>query len=289
MRGACRSSGRGGIRTRAAGDRTRAGRRGPAGPHAEGSAPPDACLNCGHAFVPTRLNSCPECGQDTNLKPPTLREFAQQFGGSDIAVEGALWRSLKPLPLRTGELTREYLEERRRRYVLPLRLYLTISVIVLLLLRTVAFVDEGKFEVAVNQAKPPSAVTVGFGFGEAGLRYSVFLQPPAGVAVPPPADADDARAEADGSISQALGGARVDEHRQRDVRAVAGFGVPAVTGLLESAAALDRAPGIRPACPCFRLRDAGPDADRLGVAQRGGTLAVPVYGLPAMRSVSGGR
>jgi hypothetical protein len=69
------------------------------------------------------------------VQPPTLREFAQQFGGAYFSTEGAMWRTLKLLLFKPGELTRQYLAGRRKHYVLPLRLYLTISVLVLLVFR----------------------------------------------------------------------------------------------------------------------------------------------------------
>lgn len=75
------------------------------------------------------------------MRAPTLREFAQQFGGHYLATEGALWRTLKLLFLKPGALTREYLAGRRRRYVQPLRLYLTISLFALLALRLATTVD----------------------------------------------------------------------------------------------------------------------------------------------------
>jgi hypothetical protein len=100
-----------------------------------------ACLNCDEPFGDATPNYCPACGQETRTKPPTLHEFAQQFAGSYIAAEGALWRSLKLLLFKPGQLTREYLEGRRRRYVLPLRLYLTISLLALLALRMGAHVE----------------------------------------------------------------------------------------------------------------------------------------------------
>jgi Protein of unknown function (DUF3667) len=78
---------------------------------------------------------CGGCGQETTLKPPTVREFVQQLGGAYFSTEGALWRTLLLLMAKPGELTRQYLVGRRKHYVLPLRLYLTISVITLLLLR----------------------------------------------------------------------------------------------------------------------------------------------------------
>ncbi len=94
-----------------------------------------ACLNCSEPFGERRPRFCPACGQETRVRPPTLLEFAQQFGGAYVATEGALWRTLKLLLLQPGELTRQYLAGRRKHYVLPLRLYLTISVLVLLALR----------------------------------------------------------------------------------------------------------------------------------------------------------
>jgi hypothetical protein len=96
-----------------------------------------ACANCGAPFVPERRSFCPECGQDTRVDPPPLREWAQQFGGAYISTEGALWRTLRLLLTRPGELTAQYLAGRRKHYVLPLRLYLTISVLLLLLTRMV--------------------------------------------------------------------------------------------------------------------------------------------------------
>jgi len=94
------------------------------------------CLNCGAAFAPlTMPKFCPACGQETTLLPPTLREFAQQFGGAYVSTEGALWRTLKLLVLKPGELTVQYLAGRRKHYVLPLRLYLTVSLVLLLVVR----------------------------------------------------------------------------------------------------------------------------------------------------------
>ncbi|MDC8785889.1 DUF3667 domain-containing protein [Roseateles koreensis] len=98
---------------------------------------PGICPNCGVSLPNPQPNYCGHCGQETQLLPPTLLEFAQQFGGSYIAMEGALWRTLWRLLLWPGQLTLEYFAGRRRRYVLPLRLYLTISVLALVLLRMV--------------------------------------------------------------------------------------------------------------------------------------------------------
>ncbi|MCV2349240.1 DUF3667 domain-containing protein [Paucibacter sp. Y2R2-4] len=98
---------------------------------------PPACPNCGTTFAEPRPKYCGECGQESKLRAPSLLEFIQQLGGAYISTEGALWRTLWRLLLLPGQLTLEYMAGRRRRYVLPLRLYLTISVLALLTLRVV--------------------------------------------------------------------------------------------------------------------------------------------------------
>lgn len=86
----------------------------------------DHCQNCGTAV---NANYCPNCGQETVLHVPSAGEFLHEFVGHYVALEGKLWKSLGYLLFRPGRLTREYLDGRRVRYVLPLRLYLTFSII----------------------------------------------------------------------------------------------------------------------------------------------------------------
>lgn len=108
---------------------------------------PGACANCGQPLATPPPRFCPTCGQETHLRPPRLGEFLQQFGGAYFATEGALWRTLKLLLFKPGELTRQYLAGRRKHYVLPLRLYLTISLVVLLMVR---LVGDGPVQVNVS-------------------------------------------------------------------------------------------------------------------------------------------
>ncbi len=121
-------------------------------------AAPLACLNCGAPFAEPRPTFCPACGQETTVRPPTLGEFAQQFGGAYFSTEGALWRTLALLLFKPGELTRQYLAGRRKHYVLPLRLYLTVSVAVLLALRLMVAIQPGidAAQVGVIEGGPPS-------------------------------------------------------------------------------------------------------------------------------------
>jgi Protein of unknown function (DUF3667) len=84
-----------------------------------------ACRNCG---APAGAKYCPECGQDTAPHPPTAREFLHEFIGHYVAVEGSLWITLRKLMV-PGALTLDFFAGRKRRYVHPLRLYLTASVV----------------------------------------------------------------------------------------------------------------------------------------------------------------
>jgi hypothetical protein len=149
----------------------------PLPPAPAAAAPLLACANCGEPFGAQgelRRRYCPACGQETTISPPTLGEFAQQFGGAYLSTEGALWRTLKLLLLKPGELTAQYLAGRRKHYVLPLRLYLTISVLVLLAVRLVAEVQIQAPDAV--QGKPPDLgnVVLNIGVGRAGLKDGQF-------------------------------------------------------------------------------------------------------------------
>lgn len=85
-----------------------------------------ACPNC---FAETAGNFCHQCSQETTLHPPSAREFLHEFIGHYVALEGKLWQSLWLLLVRPGRLTLEYIQGRRVRYVQPLRLYLTFSLL----------------------------------------------------------------------------------------------------------------------------------------------------------------
>lgn len=144
----------------------------PAGP-ARPADLPSHCLNCASPLGEPRPRYCPQCGQETNLKPPTMLEFAQHLGGSVLATEGALWRTLRLL-LRPGALTAEYLRGRRRHYVLPLRLYLTVSLVALLLLRLTTTANVTARVPDALQASAPSVVVVDIGARRAGLDHGRF-------------------------------------------------------------------------------------------------------------------
>jgi hypothetical protein len=110
---------------------------GPLGPPAEtspllpGTLVPAAagvavCQDCG---APISGNYCANCGQETIIEVPSVRQFAHELMDQYIAVEGKLGRTLRVLVTQPGQLTLDYVQGRRQRYVRPLKLYVSISVV----------------------------------------------------------------------------------------------------------------------------------------------------------------
>ena len=84
------------------------------------------CLNCG-----TRLGGqyCGICGQRSRNRLISIWQLLQEAFGDLFELDSRLWRTLSPLLVRPGQLTRDYLEGRRARYMPPFRSYLVLSVI----------------------------------------------------------------------------------------------------------------------------------------------------------------
>jgi hypothetical protein len=97
---------------------------------------------------------CGECGESTTVHSPSAGEFLHEFIGHYVALEGKLWSTLKLLMFRPGQLTAEFLRGRRVRYVNPLRLYLTLSLVLFALIKIVGIelpqvnIDEHLFGVS---------------------------------------------------------------------------------------------------------------------------------------------
>jgi len=120
--------------------------------------------NCANCDTPLTGHFCSNCGQEAVLHHASTREFLHEFIGHYVALEGKLWGSLKRLMFQPGELTNEYIRGRRVRYVQPLRMYLTFSVLFFALLK---FTSDGDTHVekqtngqkiaatAVKAATPP--------------------------------------------------------------------------------------------------------------------------------------
>lgn len=84
------------------------------------------CLNCN-----TRLRGqyCGNCGQRARNRLISIWQLVREAFGDLFELDSRLWKTIIPLLIRPGQLTRDYLEGRRVRYMPPFRTYLVLSVI----------------------------------------------------------------------------------------------------------------------------------------------------------------
>ena len=90
------------------------------------------CANCS-ASLPEDAQFCPACGQGTHDVRRPLYNLGREVMDDYLGINGKLWRTLGALAI-PGRLTRAYLGGQRVRYVRPLRLYLSVTVVFFLLL-----------------------------------------------------------------------------------------------------------------------------------------------------------
>lgn len=91
------------------------------------SAVIEPCANCGTSVAEGAF--CAKCGQENTDKIVPLKEFALDFIDEFLAIDTKITRSIKPLLLKPGFLTNEYISGRRVNYLLPSRMYFIISVV----------------------------------------------------------------------------------------------------------------------------------------------------------------
>lgn len=93
-----------------------------------------------HVHCPSCLASasgkfCAACGEALHPHAPSAGEFAHEFIGHYVALEGKLLQTLKLLLFRPGALTLAFMRGRRLPYIAPLRLYLTLSLIMFAMIK----------------------------------------------------------------------------------------------------------------------------------------------------------
>jgi hypothetical protein len=117
------------------------------------AAPPSDCANC---QAPLNGSFCHTCGQRAASPNISLHNFFHEAFHEFAHVDSKIIQTVRLLLTKPGELTREFLAGRRQRFVSPLRLYLTCSLIFFAL-------------VAVAPASGRPFITINRVKGEAGL------------------------------------------------------------------------------------------------------------------------
>ncbi|NVK04538.1 MAG: DUF3667 domain-containing protein [Flavobacteriia bacterium] len=89
----------------------------------------DICPNCG--AEQGDANFCPNCGQKNNSHKPNFFEYIRDAVENLFAFDSKFYRSLGPLLWRPGKLTLLYNSGKRTSYVLPIRLFILITILLL--------------------------------------------------------------------------------------------------------------------------------------------------------------
>ncbi|MBK7232246.1 MAG: DUF3667 domain-containing protein [Saprospiraceae bacterium] len=99
------------------------------------------CMNCGRSFL-EQDNFCPECGQENHSPNQPIRHLFLEFLESLLHFDTKLFTSLKYLYLKPGQMSLEFLNNQRARFVPPMRLYIFISVIFFILISTLGNLND---------------------------------------------------------------------------------------------------------------------------------------------------
>jgi hypothetical protein len=113
-------------------------------PGSQAVGPPAAthavCKNCGAALTGA---FCVNCGQRADVHVLSTRELLHEALEGITHSDSRLWRSLRLLWFKPGQLTLEFIAGRRESYLPPFRLYLVLSVILFLLASFIKPTDTG--------------------------------------------------------------------------------------------------------------------------------------------------
>lgn len=90
------------------------------------------CPNC---LVPATGLYCGHCGQKMKSSLRHFRLIVGEFFNDVLNLDAKLLRTLKPLLLQPGFLSREYFAGRRMHYVSPLKLYFLLSIVTFFLIQ----------------------------------------------------------------------------------------------------------------------------------------------------------
>ncbi|HEY1723920.1 MAG TPA: DUF3667 domain-containing protein [Steroidobacteraceae bacterium] len=104
-------------------------------------------ISCGNCGSPLAGPYCGQCGQHSHASARSLGALLHDAWDVISHVDGRFWTTVWMLLAHPGQLTLDYFADRRARYVLPLRLYLALSIAFFAL-------------AAVNAARAPAAADI---------------------------------------------------------------------------------------------------------------------------------
>lgn len=90
------------------------------------------CLNCGYPFYQNE-KFCPECGQKNKGSKVTFGNFMREMFSGFLSWDAKFWRTLFPLLVKPGKVSKDYINGKRNKYTNPFRFYLATSIIFFIL------------------------------------------------------------------------------------------------------------------------------------------------------------
>lgn len=91
------------------------------------------CLNCGQPFTGIE-KFCSYCGQKNRSKKLTFGIFINNIVSGFFSYDSRFWNTFIPLLTKPGQVSKQYIEGKRARFVNPFQLYLNVSIIFFLVL-----------------------------------------------------------------------------------------------------------------------------------------------------------
>ncbi len=110
-----------------------------------GDRPPN-CLNCGTPLVD---DFCHHCGQKAHIHR-TLGGLLHDIVHGVLHLDGKFWNTLPKLVWKPGQLTRDYIEGKRARYISPIAFYLFTVVAMFALVVSIGDLDNADIKLTAD-------------------------------------------------------------------------------------------------------------------------------------------
>lgn len=101
------------------------------------------CQNC-QKIISTEDNFCSECGQVNDTRRLSIKQYFSVYFEDFFDFDNRFIRTVVPLLLKPGRVTKEYVEGRRMYYVNPFQLYLHITIVFFLIVGLFQTIDSFK-------------------------------------------------------------------------------------------------------------------------------------------------